>query len=49
MCRNELRQKEDHSKHPLTSVNGRLNNKQIVLKGVGTKEKRELLSIKGRS
>ncbi len=47
MCGNELGQKKSAQKIPLTSANGRLNNKQIVLRGVVTKEKRELRNLKG--
>jgi hypothetical protein len=37
---NELKRKEDPQRIPLMNANGRLNNKQIALKGVVTKEKR---------
>jgi hypothetical protein len=46
MCGNELGQKRTIQKIPLTSANGRLNNKQIALRGVVIKEYRELWGIK---
>jgi hypothetical protein len=47
VCENELGQKRTTQKIPLTNTNGLLNNKQITLNGVPTKEKRELGNIKG--
>jgi hypothetical protein len=43
---NELKQKEDHPKDPLTSTNGGLNNRQFTLREVVTKKKQELKRIK---
>jgi len=43
---NELGQKENHPKNPLTGTNGGLNNIQFTLKGVVIKKKQEIRNIK---